>query len=262
MKSASRAKPAPPDKHDLYEHAVQSPAQTALFLHTVHAKKPRTLCDDFCGAGAIARAFLHTFPDAKATAIDKDAAPLRALRERADESIAPRLTIRKANVLATRARADVIAALNFPLGYFHDRTNLLKYLRAARARLNPAGVLVADTYGGPSAFQTGRYDVKLDNAVRYTWEQREANPLTGRVLNAMHFDVPSSGPMRDAFVYDWRLWSVPELRDAMTEAGFKSVDAYLSLGSAIDAHGRLLVQPADAPDELDEDYVAYLVARR
>lgn len=250
------------DKHDLYELAVQSPTQAALFLHAAHGKKPSTLCDDFCGAGAVARAFARAYPDASATAIDKDTTALSALKARCDDEIRPRISALKSDVRSTRAAADVIAALNFPLGYFHDRPALLSYLKQARSRLRPKGVLVVDTYGGPTSFQIGRYEVRLDNGVRYTWEQREANPLSARVLNAMHFDLPSGESLRDAFVYDWRLWSVPELRDAMDEAGFSDVDVYLSMGSAIDAKGRLIIEPADAPEDLEEDFVAYLVARR
>lgn len=250
------------DKHDLYELAVQSPTQTALFLHAAHAGYPEVICDDFCGAGAVARAFVSAFPSATAIAIDHDPEALAALKARCDEELAGRITARKANVLTTRASADIIAALNFPVGYFHDRSSLLTYFRRCRARLKPRGILVIDTYGGPSAFQTGRYDVRLDNGVRYTWEQREANPLTARVLNAMHFEIPRQAALRNAFVYDWRLWSVPELRDALNEAGFTRSDVFLSMGSSIDAQGRLRIAPAQAPESLDDDYVAYLVARR
>jgi hypothetical protein len=45
-----------------------------------------------------------------------------------------------------------------------------------------------------------------------------------RVVNSLHFRVERDGEIVaahfDAFVYTWRMWSVPELRDAMLEAGF------------------------------------------
>jgi len=60
------------------------------------------------------------------------------------------------------------------------------------------------------------------------WEQREFDPCTARAVNAMHFRVERDGEivqsLEDAFVYSWRLWSVPELRDAMTEAGFTATE--------------------------------------
>ena len=32
--------------------------------------------------------------------------------------------------------------------------------------------------------------------------------------------------LRRAFVYDWRLWTLPELQELMLEAGFKSTEVY------------------------------------
>ena len=32
--------------------------------------------------------------------------------------------------------------------------------------------------------------------------------------------------MKDAFVYDWRLYSIPEVRDALLEAGFSDVSVF------------------------------------
>ena len=29
--------------------------------------------------------------------------------------------------------------------------------------------------------------------------------------------------MRDAFVYDWRMWTIPEVMELMNEAGFQDV---------------------------------------
>ena len=32
--------------------------------------------------------------------------------------------------------------------------------------------------------------------------------------------------MQDAFQYDWRLWTIPEVREVLLEAGFDRADAY------------------------------------
>jgi hypothetical protein len=32
--------------------------------------------------------------------------------------------------------------------------------------------------------------------------------------------------MRNAFTYDWRIWSIPELRDLLIEAGFTETAVY------------------------------------
>jgi hypothetical protein len=125
-------------------------------------------------------------------------------------------------------------------------------------------------YGGRDAMTMGKQTQTLRNAgdrIEYTWEQRTADPVTGRVVNSIHFKVTHRGSarsliFRDAFTYDWRLWSIPELKDAMLEAGFKSVEVYDRLGGALDQDGHLHVRALDKGEPLDENYVVYLVARK
>ncbi len=249
------------DRYDLYELAATDPARTIPFLLAVHGGSPRTLREDFCGSGALARAWAASDPSRTSVAVDRDPEALAALDARLSDDARARVTQRRDDVLASTDAADLIAALNFPIGYHHTRADLLTYLRHARACLLPRGVLVFDTYLGRDAFTPSEVDQDLPGGVTYTWEQREADPLTGRVLNAMHFSVKRGPAIRDAFTYDWRLWSVPELRDALLESGFAAVEAYSRLGDAIDGQGRLLVRQAE-PDDLEDNDVVYMVARR
>lgn len=251
------------DRYDLYELAATDPRRTIPFLLAVHAGAPTSLREDFCGSGALARAWASSDPSRTSLAVDLDPEALEALRARLTHDARARVTLRCADVMATTDQADLIAALNFPIGYFHSRSALLAYLRHAHACLRPSGVLVFDTYLGRDAFTPSEVDQDLPGGMVYTWEQREADPLTGRVLNAMHFAPKGRrGPsIRDAFTYDWRLWSVPELRDALEEAGFGAVRVYARLGDAIDSQGRVLLRPAE-PDDLDDNDVVYLAARR
>jgi len=253
--------PATPlDRYELYEQAAQSPEMQARFLRALHAAPPATpliLGEDFCAAGALSRAWVGVFPGSSAVCVDHDPAPLARLRERAGDSI----TIIEGDVRDARAPADIIAALNFSICEWKKRVDLLDYLRGVRERLRPGGVFVADLYGGVDAFVTGESDLELRGGTRYVWEQREADPLTGMVVNAMHFELPDGRRLRDAFVYHWRLWSAPELREAMLEAGFQSVEVYDRLGDAVDSDGRVYVRPVESPDELDENFVISLAAR-
>lgn len=252
------------DRYDLYELAVTEPVRLARFLHAVHGRKPRILREDFSGSGALSHTWAASGPHARAIAVDRDQEPLQRLRA------IPRVEPVKADVLSCHARADIIAATNFPIGYLHTRADLMAYLRHARRCLRPRGILVADTYGGNDAFTTGRTTQRIrgpgGERIEYTWEQRSADPLTARVVDVLHFKVRERGSsrarvFRDAFVYDWRLWSIPELRDAMLEAGFKRVEVYDRLGSAVDHRGRLYTRPLPDGHELDENYVVYVVGR-
>lgn len=261
MKPRAGAVSAAPDRYDLYEMAVTDGPRTARFLEAVHAGEPRLLREDFCGSGALARAWASLSPEHRAVCVDSEQEPITALRARLPQDLAGRVVVRCADVLDADDRADLIAGLNFPAGYFHDRPSLLDYLRRSRARLNAGGVMVLDVYAGAHAFALCDVERELPNGVVYTWEQREANPLNGRVLNAMHFRLPDGRVVRDAFLYDWRLWSAPELADAMLEAGFARVDMYDRLGDAVDDRRRVHVLPTTSPDDLDENYVLYIAGR-
>lgn len=269
-RGGAKAAPAPapgPDRFDLYEHCVQTPDGAARLLAAIHGGRPRVLREDFAGGGGICKAWVRAgrgrAGGREAIAVDHDPEPLRRLA--GVEGVRTLC----ADVRRARARADVIAALNFPLGYFFERRDLVAYLRACRKRLLPRGVFVADTYGGRGAFDraTTSADFVLPGGerVRYTWEQREADPVRGRVVNALHFRVRAAGRrtrvLRDAFVYHWRLWSIPELVDACRDAGFGRVEVFDPQAGALDEHGRLHVRPVDAGEGLGEDWVVYVAAR-
>ncbi len=255
-----------PDRFELYEQAAQTPELQAKFLRAlIEDESPRelTLGEDFCGAGAVSRAWLALDPQHRAVCVDHDDEPLQRLAKLAGPE--PRLTAHRADVQDVCDPADLIAVLNFSICELQSRETLLAYLRHARARLtatpDSAGILALDIYGGVDAFALGESEIELRNGVRYVWEQREADPMTAQVVNAMHFH-PEHGPaLMDAFVYHWRLWSVPELRDAMTEAGFTRIEIHDRFGDAVDDDGKLFLRPIESADDLDENFVVYVVAR-
>lgn len=240
---------------------MQAPRATARLLDALHAGKPSILREDFSGAGAICRAWVES-EGRTAIAVDRDAEPLARLAG------VRGITRVRADVLSCGRRADIIASLNFPLGYFHKRVDLLRYLRRTRQRLRPRGVFVADLYGGRSAFTPGTQSVRarLPGGLRvhYRWVQQEADALTGLVRNAIHFSLARPGLKREfknAFTYHWRLWSIPELTDALREAGFGRVEVHDQQGGALDHTGRLHTRPVQHSDELADDWVVYIAAR-
>jgi hypothetical protein len=256
-------------RYDLYELCVQAPDRTAPFLYAVHGGDPRTLREDFCGSGGVCRAWAAMTPRPprrapfRAIGVDLDPEPLQRLR--GHRTVKPV----RSDVLSCDLKADIISATNFPIGYWHTRKDLLRYLRHTRKCLNHRGVFVCDTYGGATAFTPGstvRDFFLPDGArIRYTWQQASADPTTGMVTDIIHFrgfrdrevvlDVP------DAFTYRWRLWSIPELRDAMLEAGFASIDIYTELADAADSDGRIYVRPIADHSELGDDWIVCLAAR-
>lgn len=261
--------------HDLYDLCVQSPADLVPLLRAVHGDEPRVLVEHFAASARISRRWVETDPAASAVAIDLDGEVLQL------SSGIERLRTIHADVLDHQKLqgvvGDVVHAGNFSIGYHHDRPTLIRYLQMVREQLSKGGVFVCDTYGGESSFHIGTMerDVPIpeslrpagasdDLFIRYLWEQRAADPLTARVIDVLHFrvfdgdEVIQDAP--DAFVYDWRLWTVPELRDAMLEVGFTSIEVYNELPDAVDEDGRAYVEPVDG-DDLNDSFIVCVVAR-
>lgn len=257
------------DKHAYYEACVQSPKHMVPMLRAIHGGSPTVLGEDFAGTCHLSKHWVDAVDSGRAIGIDLDEDTLH--HHPADERITKIAgDVRTAGDLAD-IRADVIFVGNFSIGEIHDRADLVAYFARVRERLNPGGVFVCDTYGGESSFLEGhvhRHHPHPDDPaarIRYTWEQREADPLTGLVLNALHFRTERSGVVSDeiddAFVYDWRLWSVPELRDAMAEAGLVETDVYAQLPEAADDEGNVYLSPILDPAELDDSFIVCVAGR-
>ena len=267
----------PLTRHDLYERCVVSPEQLVPLLRAIHAGQgahaPRHLAEDFAGTACLCDRWVADVPGGTSTGVDLDAEALHYHPLR-DGVTKIQCDVRDDRLLdPSQPRADIVHAGNFSIGYMHSRADLVDYLSRARKRLADGGVFLCDTYGGESTFITGA--VHRDHwiadgphkgkRIRYTWEQRDADPLTGMVTDVLHFRVEVGGVIHeaffDAFVYRWRLWSVPELRDAMLEAGFARTDVYAKLPGAVDTEGNAYISPVTDPDELDDSFIGMVAGR-
>jgi len=80
------------------------------------------------------------------------------------------------------------------------------------------------------------------------------------VLNRIHFRFPDGTELKNAFTYDWRLWTVPELREALANAGFRKVTVWWE-GSDEEGGGDGNFRPVQH-GEACAGWIAYLVAER
>jgi hypothetical protein len=70
-------------------------------------------------------------------------------------------------------------------------------------------------------------DKTRNTGFTYIWAQTKYDPLTHLTQFHIHFKIHGGGgTMREAFEYNWRLWTIPEVRELLEEAGFSSVDVY------------------------------------
>jgi len=134
--------------------------------------------------------------------------------------------------------------------------------------MGPGGLLVLDVFGGPGAMRTGiqrRTVTPLDAdepipPFTYEWEQRSFDALSGRVDCRIHFDLPGRR-LNNAFRYDWRLWTLPELLDCLEEAGFSRTEVWCDRYDPRQGHSDGIYRPIKSLPAR-EDWVAYVVGCR
>jgi SAM-dependent methyltransferase len=217
------------DRHAYYERAVQDPTNDAIMLAKMfrryRTRTPTKLREDFCGTATLSAHWVRAQAGRTAVGVDLDAETLEWGRAHHLGGIEHRVQLIRGNVLDGEGpKADIGCALNFSYSVFKTRQTLRAYFEAARSTLVKDGVFVLDAWGGWGATRPGR-ERKRVAGFRYEWDQARFDPLTNEILCHIHFELPGGIRMERAFTYDWRLWSVQELRELLLEAGFSAVHA-------------------------------------
>ena len=255
------------DRHVCYQRSVQEPEADAEFFDEVFraefGRPPRTLREDFCGTGYLSCTWARLHPENRAWGVDLDSATLAWGAEhnvaRLTDEQRGRVTLSQGDVRELGdPKVDVVAAQNFSFCVFKSRDELRKYFEVARQNLAEQGLLVLDIFGGPEAQQLAEEATEYeDEGFTYVWDQDEYDAITNEILCKIHFQFPDGSELRDAFVYDWRLWTIAELRELLIEAGFRSADAYWE-GADEDGEGNgEFTKVARAANE--DAWIAYVV---
>lgn len=219
------------DRHELYETAVQDPESDAdtlaRFYKRFRKRDAMILREDFCGTATLSTAWAKSKKGRRSIGIDLDLPTMHWGRKRHIEPAGPeverRVRLHHANVLdGVGGKADITCALNFSYCVFQQRADLLAYFRVARRKLAADGIFALDVLGGTESMGEELMERGYDGFT-YQWEQTEFCALTHHLLCHIHFVFPDGSMLRRAFTYDWRLWTVPELRDLLYEAGFSKV---------------------------------------
>jgi SAM-dependent methyltransferase len=249
------------DPLDLYERSVQDTEITIGLIDRIYrgryGRLALSLREDFCGTALLCTDWVLSHPARTALGLDIDRPTLDWAR-RNNVPRAPRtdgrLELIERDVLeGTGGRTfDVIAALNFSYFTFHDRGTLIGYLASVREALAEGGFMLLDMHGGPDSQFKLEETTDFDD-FDYVWEQETFDPINNRATCRIHY--PDGSELRNAFTYDWRVWTIPEVRDALIEAGYSGVDVWWE---DYEADEPTLVTRA----ENLEAWVAYLAAWR
>ncbi len=232
---SSRAKSA--DRHKLYELSVQYASSEIDFVDQryklIRGRRAKVLREDFCGTANVCCEWVRRRKRNRAIGVDIDREVLDWARihnlSRLSHSQRRRVRLIRGNVLDTKNRApDIISAMNFSYWLFKKRKQLRRYFRRARKALAPGGILFLDAYGGYDSFKEILEEREIDDGggFTYIWEQEKFEPISGSLLCHIHFGFPDGSKIKRAFSYDWRLWTLPEIRELLKEAGFRNVTVY------------------------------------
>jgi len=254
------------DRHTLYEEAVQCAEAEIDFVdqtfEALRGRKAVWLREDFCGTANTAAEWVRRRPANRAIGVDLDG-EVQAWGEAhhlADLGAArSRIELLTADVTEVRcAPVDIVLAMNFSYWVFKTRDRLREYFQHVRGGLTRDGLFMLDAYGGPDAHRELRERTK-HKRFTYIWDQKSHDPITGDILCHIHFSFPDGSRIRKAFTYDWRLWSLPEIREVLLEAGFSHVTVYWEGTDEKTGKGNGEYAPTEH-GEADDAFIVYIVA--
>ncbi|MCU7795856.1 MAG: class I SAM-dependent methyltransferase [Candidatus Thiodiazotropha sp. (ex Myrtea spinifera)] len=226
------------DRHRLYELSVQCSEAEIDFVDDTFKKlrgrRARLLREDFCGTANVCCEWVRRRKFNRAIGVDLDGEVLDWGRThqlgRLKPSERKRISLLEENVLTVKTEPiEVISAMNFSYWLFKERKQLKRYFKRVHSQLADDGILFMDAYGGYESYKDIEEERDIedgDTTFTYTWEQEKYEPISGNLICHIHFDFEDGSRMERAFSYDWRLWSLPEIRELLDETGFSKVTFY------------------------------------
>ena len=258
------------DRHVLYEKSVQNVAAEYKFVsktfRKLRGRRPRHVREDFCGTARMSCEWVGRSRKNTAVGVDIDPEVLAWGRKHNLSRLKPeerlRISLIQEDVcrVKTAEPVDVVLAMNFSYQLFTTRRKLGDYLRKVREGLVSDGILFMDAFGGYDAYREIR-ETRKYKGFKYTWEHASYNPIDGSMRCHIHFGFPDGSKLKKAFTYDWRMWTLPELRELLDEAGYSAVTVYWEETDPETGEGAGVYSPATVGDA-DPGWVCFLVAEK
>ncbi len=257
------------DKHDLYQRSVQAPEIDSRFMvrqfKKITGRPLRVFREDFCGTFVVSCYVVQLHREMQVIGVDLDRSTLAWGRKhnlaKLTEDQQRRVTLFQKNVLEVqRPQADLIAATNFSYSVFKTRKEMTAYIKNSYRALRPGGVFLLDIWGG-SETQILQEEEREEEGFAYVWDQDDFDPLTYNTLCKIHFQFKDGSRLRNAFIYDWRLWTIPELREIMQEAGFQDIHILWEGTERDTGEGNGVFRRVKRGDP-DEAWIAYVVGSK
>jgi SAM-dependent methyltransferase len=222
--------------------------------------------EDFCGSASASCQWVRQGVNFQAIGVDIDPLVLEWGRvnriSKLDSEDQARVSLIESDVLMAEVpKVDLLAAFNFSFFIFDTRDALRAYFKKAHAALVDDGVFFCDMFGGPEAQEETKETTKhKEYGFSYIWHQAKFHPITNFIRCHIHFHFKDGSKIKKAFTYEWRLWSAPEIKELLLEAGFSKATVYWE-GEDEDGEGNGEFMP-DEKGEADYAWIAYIVAEK
>lgn len=256
------------DRYRLYQDAVQGPEGDISFFEERFEEKrgrwPLHLREDFAGTCLLSTTWVESDEERTAMAVDVDPEPLEwgweHNLEDGEHPASERLEQVVGDVREVYAEDfDIVCAMNFSFCILERREALLEYLQTAHDSLVEDGMLVLELCGGTELETTATEEREIEGGT-YVWEQAAFNPIDHELTCYIHFELEDGSRLHRAFEYTWRLWSIPEIRELLAEAGFTSSEVWWE---AVDDGGEGTGEyRLTEEEENQESWLVYIVGYR
>ena len=253
------------DIHKMYQESVQCVEAEIDFVEatykSIRGNDARYLREDFSGTGQTAGEWVERNSQNKAWAVDLDESVL----DWGLQQVLPRLNnkqhliYKKADVRSSGIKnMDIILAMNFSYFLFMDRSTMVDYFCSVKDSLEETGIFFLDAFGGYEAAKELKEERECDGFT-YIWDQASFNPINSEMQCYIHFKTADGVEYNKAFSYYWRLWTLPELKELLYEAGFSQVDIYWEGTDEKTGEGDGHFKPSKI-GTADAGWVCYIVA--
>jgi SAM-dependent methyltransferase len=266
--SADSTMAARADRHELYEASVQNVEEECNFISktfsALRGRKALSFREDFCGTASAACHWTTLSPEHTSIGVDLDSEVLEWGREnRLGKLTAEQqahIELKLSDVMTVETdQVDAVGAFNFSYWIFQTRPLMIQYFKRIRESLKDDGIFFLDAFGGYESMEEMKEKTKYDNFT-YIWEQARYSPISGEMEFHIHFKFPDKSKLKRAFSYTWRLWTLPEIKELLLEAGFRNPTVYWE-GTDKDGEGDGVFTP-DELGEADAGWIAYIVAEK
>src|SRR6056297_3390150 len=222
------------DRHELYEESVQDVEVEGDFLldtfSELRGRIPQVFREDFCGTASACCEWVRRGSDRRAVGVDLDPEVLSWGRENRLSHLThderDRVTLIEDDVrTANTGVVDLVGAFNFSYFIFDTRDEMRRYFERCRECLADEGIQKQDA-----------------------------------VVGSETMDVVKEETEHDDFTYVWHLWTLPEIRELLLEAGFSTATVYWE-GEDEDGEGNGEFTP-ESEGEPDPAWIVYIVAEK